>query len=165
MLAILLTHDGFTPPSRNSPTPVSATAELFIRGTTVATVSPQDAWRDQLRHRRRDMNTKNILLIEDDPKSRYAIQTVLEDLGHSVQSFSSAEEAVEASNHFDAAIIDIRLPHQQGPDFAIQFQRKKPDIHIIFITAYDGIPHVRQAVPGCVVLVKPIDMATLTKLL
>ncbi len=111
------------------------------------------------------MNTRNILLIEDDPKSRYAIQTVLEDQGHSVQSYSTAEEAVEASDHFDAAIIDIRLPHQQGPDFAIQFKRKNPDIRIIFITAYDGIPHVRQAVPGSVVLVKPIDMAALTRLL
>ena len=111
------------------------------------------------------MIPKNILLIEDDPKSRYAIQTVLQDQGHSVQSFSSAEEAVETSDPFDAAIIDIRLPQQQGPDFAIQFRRKNPHIRIIFITAYDGTPQVRQALPGSAVLVKPIDMATLTKLL
>ena len=111
------------------------------------------------------MNPKNILLIEDDPKSKYAIQTVLEDQGHSVQSNSSAEDAIEASNHFDAAIIDVRLPHQQGPDFAIQFKKKNPHLRVIFITAYDAIPHVRQAVPGSVVLVKPIDMDTLTRLL
>ncbi|MGN6370978.1 MAG: response regulator [Phycisphaerae bacterium] len=111
------------------------------------------------------MQPKTILLIEDDPKSKYAIQTVLQDQGHTVNAFSSAEEATDATGPFDAAIIDVRLPNQQGPDFAVHFKHNNPRSRIIFITAYDGIPHIPQPIPGSVVLVKPIDMNVLTKLL
>jgi DNA-binding NtrC family response regulator len=135
-----------------------------MRGTTIAKESRRTHVVKSIAGGR-DMKSKSILLVEDDPKSKYALETVLQDHGHTVHSFSSAEEAAEASNHFDAAVIDIRLPNQQGPDFAIAFKKKNPDIRIIFITAYDSVPHLRQTLPGSVLLVKPIDMSVLTKLL
>ena len=112
------------------------------------------------------MAAKRILLIEDDVKSRYAIQSVLQDLGHTVHAFANAEEAaLSSAAPIDAAIIDVRLPQQQGPDFAINFRNRHPQTRIIFITAFDNIPQLYLSVPGSVVLVKPIDIEALKRLL
>ncbi|HVT83383.1 MAG TPA: response regulator [Phycisphaerae bacterium] len=111
------------------------------------------------------MNPKKILIIEDDPKSRYALQSILEDHGHHVRVFDNAEDASKLDGTpFDAAIIDIRLPQQSGAEFARQFRKEHSATRIVFVTAYDGLSS-EMLLEGTVLLVKPIDVDALLKLI
>jgi CheY-like chemotaxis protein len=112
------------------------------------------------------MATKRILVIEDDPKSLYALTTVLADHGHEVLPCASAEEAngISCSN-LDVAIVDVRLPEIQGTDFARALRSKCPHTKIIFITAYNSISDVAKSVSNSSVLTKPLDMDKLFKML
>ncbi len=107
-----------------------------------------------------------ILLIEDDPRSLFALHSVLQSRGYDVTGYATAEEAAACNGHpYDAAIIDIRLPGEQGPDYAQRLHAKHPDTRILFVTAYDGVPQLKTAIPGSVVLIKPIAVDRLTRLL
>ena len=111
------------------------------------------------------MSAPRILIIEDDPRSLFALQSVLQSRGYDVTGFASAEEAHRHNHHpYHAAIIDVRLPGEQGPAYAQRLHQNHPDTRILFVTAYDAVPELR-ALPGSVVLVKPIDVDLLTRLL
>jgi DNA-binding response OmpR family regulator len=111
------------------------------------------------------MKRKRILVIEDDAKSRFALESVLQDRGYDVVAVGSAEEAEAKMDHhpFDAAVVDMRLPKKQGPDFARDLHKKNGDTRIIFVTAYHEDVHA--PIPGSVLLIKPIQMDVLCKLL
>ena len=109
---------------------------------------------------------KEILLVEDDPRSLYAFGAVLQARNFEVVACDSAESALpHTGNHYSAAIIDVRLPKMQGTELALQLRQNNPKIKIIFVTAYDGVEDIRSKVPECAVLLKPIDMDTLLRLL
>jgi CheY-like chemotaxis protein len=111
------------------------------------------------------MIRKNILLVEYDAKSQYALQSVLQDLGHSVSAYFDFEEAESFIQHFNLAIIDVRRPGQQALEFAAAFKERNPHGRIVFITACDTLSPLLQTVSGSMVLMKPIDMELLAKLL
>jgi CheY-like chemotaxis protein len=108
---------------------------------------------------------KKILVIEDDAKSRYALQSVLEARGFDVTAVSSAEEAHQVNGHpYSAAVIDIRLPKKQGNHFAEELRQEHPNLRIIFVTAYHDTG-IQIGIPGSVLLIKPIEMDVLCQLL
>jgi CheY-like chemotaxis protein len=112
------------------------------------------------------MKGKKILIIEDDPKSLYALKSVLEARGYTVTAVSTAEEAAALNcDGFTAAVIDIRLPAQQGTEFALQLRDKHPHTRIIFVTAFHDDDALHATLPGSVVLIKPIEMDVLCQLL
>ena len=86
------------------------------------------------------MASKRLLIVEDDPKSRYAFLSVLQARGYEAVACADAEEALHLNgDHFDAAILDVRLPLLQGPALAHELRQKHPKMRIIFVTAYDGV--------------------------
>ncbi len=112
------------------------------------------------------MARKRILVIEDDPKSLYALKSVLSDHGHDVIACDSAEAAADVNcGDLHVAIIDVRLPEIQGTDFAQGLRAKCPNTKIIFITAYNGVSDVAKRVANSTVLTKPIDMNKLYEML
>jgi DNA-binding response OmpR family regulator len=112
------------------------------------------------------MKGKKILIIEDDPKSLYALKSVLEARGFDVAAVSTAEEAATIScDGFAAAVIDIRLPTQQGTDFARDLRTRHPHMRIIFVTAFHDDDALHATLPGSILLIKPIEMDVLCQLL
>jgi DNA-binding response OmpR family regulator len=112
------------------------------------------------------MSSKKLLIVEDDPKSLYALQAVLQDRGFQVVACLSAEEANRLEGQsFHAAILDVRLPGASGTDLAVQLRQNHAPQRIIFVTAYNGLEGIRSGFPGCSVLVKPLDIETLVRLL
>jgi len=111
------------------------------------------------------MVRKTILIVEDDIKSQYALQSVLQDYGHSVAAYFDLEEAKKSVQRFNLAIIGVRRPGHQALDFAATFKESNPHGRVIFITACDTLSPLLQTVSGSMVLMKPIDMELLTKLL
>ena len=112
------------------------------------------------------MQSKKLLIVEDDPKSLYALKTVLQDRGFQVVACDSAEDAQRIEHQqFYAAIHDFRLPGMSGPEFAMQLRQNHLPAKIIFVTAYNGVKDLREGFPGSIVLVKPLDVDTLLRLL
>src|SRR5690348_5356758 len=109
---------------------------------------------------------KGILIVEDDPKSLYALKCILTDRGYEVSAYASAEDVeVETLPVMHGAIIDVRLPDEQGPAFARRLFAAQRHYRIIFVTAYNSIAEIRESIPGAVVMVKPLDITTLANAL
>lgn len=62
------------------------------------------------------LDQTKILLIDDEPGLIFSLTAFLEDEGYHVQSTSTGEDALHnlKDDHFDAVIIDIRLPGKDG---------------------------------------------------
>ena len=112
------------------------------------------------------MPSKKLLIVEDDPMSLYALKTVLQDRGFQVVACVSAEDALAHDHqHFDAAILDVRLPGMSGPEFAVKLRQNHMPSKIIFVTAYNGVNELRESFPGSIALVKPLNIDALIRLL
>jgi DNA-binding NtrC family response regulator len=63
-----------------------------------------------------------ILLIDDEPGLIFSLTAFLEDEGYHVQSTSTGEDALYnlQYDHFDAVIIDIRLPGKDGNEVMLE---------------------------------------------
>ncbi len=68
------------------------------------------------------LHQTKILLIDDEPGLLYSLTAFLEDEGYQVQSTSTGEEALNnlKYDHFDAVIIDIRLPGKDGNEVILE---------------------------------------------
>lgn len=80
-----------------------------------------------------------ILLVEDDPNTRRVLQVLLEQRGHEVGAFESAEEAEEAlaSESYRFLMLDWMLPGKAGIDFCREVRARSDgdEFFILLITA------------------------------
>ena len=112
------------------------------------------------------MTGKKLLLVEDDPKSLFAIRALLEAHGFDVLACGSAEDAIarmDGEGDLSCAVIDLRLPRMQGPELGHALRQRHPAIQLIFTTAFDGSVRAREEFPDAHVLVKPLDVQALLK--
>jgi signal transduction histidine kinase len=105
-----------------------------------------------------------ILAVDDDPLILMSIVDMLEDLGHSVASASSGQEALDclANETFDLVMTDYAMPHMTGAEFIREARRRHPGLPAVLATGYaempcDDIEAVRLA--------KPFTQADLTEAL
>ena len=85
------------------------------------------------------MSSLSILIVEDEPLTAMAEQTMVQDLGHRVAAISlSGEAAVESVEREqpDLVLMDIKLSGDMDGTQAARIIREERDIPIIFITAY-----------------------------
>lgn len=84
------------------------------------------------------METKKILLTEDDENLAYGLKYSLERAGFSVIRKDTAAGAMESfDDDIDLVLLDIMLPDGSGYDVCGNI-RKKSDVPIIFLTACDS---------------------------
>ena len=78
----------------------------------------------------------HILVVDDDPLVCKGLKFNLEQAGYKVSTASTAHIALELSqrNPFDAAILDIGLPDDNGLDLCKKL-KKQHDLPVIFLTA------------------------------
>ena len=103
-----------------------------------------------------------ILATDDDPLVLLNIQTMLEDLGHTVITANSGAEAVEFLDHgaqVDLLITDQAMPNMTGLQLASIVREQWPDVPIVIATGYDEMPAGAQA--SFVKLAKPFFQAEL----
>jgi PAS domain S-box-containing protein len=84
---------------------------------------------------------RRVLLVEDEPDSREALQTILEFKGYQVRSVSTGEEAIRAAKTFEPQILicDVGLPGKMsGYDVARKLRSETEDkkITLIAVTGY-----------------------------
>ena len=82
------------------------------------------------------MGNYHILVVDDDPLVCKGLKFNLEQSGYKVSTASTAHTALELSSRhiFDAAILDIGLPDDNGLDLCKTLRIQK-DMPVIFLTA------------------------------
>jgi len=109
------------------------------------------------------MRQSNLVVatVDDDPRVRESVQSVLESAGYEAVTFASAEAFLQsgALSSVTCVIADVRLPGMNGTELQRQIRRERRQLPVILITAHDD-DEVRQEAlrDGAVAfLVKPFD--------
>src|SRR6476646_562389 len=78
-----------------------------------------------------------VTVIDDDESVRESLPDLLNELGFSVQVFSSSEEFLESDfvGLSDVLILDVSMPGMSGPDLPDELKRRGHEIPLVFITA------------------------------
>jgi CheY-like chemotaxis protein len=109
-----------------------------------------------------------ILIVEDNPDGRQTLRTLLELLGHQVESAADGLEGVEKAQAWrpDVALVDIGLPRLNGYEVARRLRGTFGQrIFLVAHTGY-GQPHDRkqgQAAGFDLYLVKPLNLEELCR--
>ncbi|MFC5530627.1 response regulator transcription factor [Cohnella yongneupensis] len=112
------------------------------------------------------MRTKSILIVDDEPRTRQGLKTMLEKWGAGRYRIMTADNGQDAlltlaETAIDLMITDIRMPEISGLSLAAQI-KENPALHqpsIILISGYAEFDYAQQAIQLGVVnyLLKPIS--------
>jgi DNA-binding NtrC family response regulator len=108
----------------------------------------------------------SILIVDDDPGTRFGYSRYLGKEGYRVEEAPSLSDARDAitSRRFGAVILDQFLPDGNGIDWIKSLRESHPDIAIIIVTGAGDIPLAVEAMRRGAdnFLTKPVDMADLS---
>jgi len=91
-----------------------------------------------------------ILVADDEQLERRALCTILSTLpGHTLELLeaSNGRQAIKLAESaaIDLAFLDIRMPGLDGLQVAHQLRSICPEVHIVFVTAFDHFDYAREA--------------------
>lgn len=91
--------------------------------------------------------SKRILVVDDEPNVRLSYRVTLETEGLAVSEADCATRALERmdGNHYDLAILDMRMPGMDGLDLLAEMRQRGLKTPAVIITAYGDIPHAVRA--------------------
>jgi DNA-binding response OmpR family regulator len=110
------------------------------------------------------MNSKAILIVEDDDAIAAGLVRVLEGQGHDVRRLGQGSGAVRAADpSVGLVVLDLGLPDVDGLDVCRRLRSARPDVAILILTARD---HELDVVAGLDAgaddyLVKPFRLSEL----
>ncbi len=88
------------------------------------------------------MNDKRgqVLIVDDEIYIQEILKSTLEDAGFECVTAGNAESALAAlaSQNFDLAFTDIRMPGKQGTELLQDIKKAYPDVVVLIITAVDS---------------------------
>jgi DNA-binding response OmpR family regulator len=84
--------------------------------------------------------TVRILVVEDNPKMAFAIQSGLREQGYSVDVSHLGFEAEEMVGHepYDLVILDLMLPDRDGVDVCRNMRRRRLGTPVLMLSALSG---------------------------
>ena len=87
------------------------------------------------------MQGYRILIVEDDPKMRDALQYIMRKEGYGVDAVGEGESALKKlkATDYELIISDLKLPGMDGMDVLRAAKKYKPYVGVIVITAYGTI--------------------------
>jgi len=101
-----------------------------------------------------------VVVIDDDPEVREALQGLLQTVGLRAELFASVTDFLDSSRPDlpGCLVLDVRLPGRSGLEFQNDLAKAQVRLPIIFVTGYGDIPmSVRAMKAGAVeFLTKPI---------
>ncbi|MET0850063.1 MAG: response regulator transcription factor [Candidatus Rokuibacteriota bacterium] len=102
-----------------------------------------------------------VFLVDDDPSVRRGLDRLLRAAGHRVETFTSAKEFLERSEHDgpQCVVLDVRMLGQGGIELHEHLVASGRDIPVIFITGHADVPTAVRAMKAGAVdfLSKPVD--------
>jgi CheY-like chemotaxis protein len=111
----------------------------------------------------REVVSRSILAVDDEPQILQAVKLLLECDGHRVTTAGGAEEALAAfaAGKFDVVISDYMMPGMKGDALATTIRQVAPAQAIVFLTAHAGILGNELRLPRVEIVSKPFTLATL----
>ena len=110
-----------------------------------------------------------VLFVDDERSLQELMKIELPRLGHEVTVCASGEEALKvlASQNFDGAILDIRMPGLSGIDVLTRLKQVSPDTDAVMMTGYASEESMVQAMRlgACDYLRKPCKLAEIEAVL
>ncbi len=108
------------------------------------------------------MTAARVLIAEDDRSLRTVMGKVLASQGFAVEETGDGREALERirGEHFDVAIVDIKMPSLSGLDLLEQVRALPDPPHVIVITAQNTMSNAIEAMKrgAYEYLTKPFDI-------
>ena len=92
--------------------------------------------------------TPSLLVIDDDAVTRELLTEVLQGEGYSVAACDSGPRALEraATEHFDIAVTDVRMPEMDGIAVTRALKAKHPQMQVIVMTAFGSVETAVEAI-------------------
>lgn len=93
------------------------------------------------------MLTMTVLVVDDDPKMREMLSSILENAGYIIEIAVDGKEAVKVCKKFpiDIALIDVELPDTKGTKLLSTLKELQPKMVKIIITGYPSIENAVTA--------------------
>jgi signal transduction histidine kinase/ActR/RegA family two-component response regulator len=111
---------------------------------------------------------ETVLVVEDEPAVRRAVQRNLERLGYHVIAAQDGEDALriaESLDGIDLLLSDVVMPGIDGAELACRLRARWSDLPVLFVTGYsaDRLARTGAVGPHDRVLEKPYQLAALTR--
>jgi FixJ family two-component response regulator len=83
-----------------------------------------------------------VYVVDDDPAMRSSLRWLIESVGLTVRTCSSAQEFLRTydANDPGCLVLDVRMPGMSGLDLQNELQARKLQIPILIITGYAEVP-------------------------
>jgi FixJ family two-component response regulator len=102
-----------------------------------------------------------VFVVDDDQSVRRAVKRLIESVGLQCETFATAAEflAQATAGVPGCVLLDVRMPGGSGLDLQRVLSTSRPELPVIFVTAYADVPlTVRAMKAGALeVLTKPFD--------
>ncbi len=111
------------------------------------------------------METKRILVIDDDPGDLAALDLMLRTADYKTMTASTGKAALQMASMYrpDLMVIDLRMPVVDGFDVLSQLRKSLPRLPVVVVTGDEGEQTRERAVGlgASAYLVKPFDAEVL----
>jgi two-component system, response regulator RegA len=93
------------------------------------------------------MNTRPMLLVDDDEVFRERLATALRQRGQQVVTAADGDQALRAAEGggLAAAVVDLRMPGMSGTELLPRLLRVQPDLRVVVLTGYGSIASAVEA--------------------
>ena len=116
------------------------------------------------------MQTKRVLVVDDQTPVRELVAAVLASDGHSVETARDGADALrllDSSKRYDLIVSDLKMPGLDGPSLYLELTRRWPDTrpHLLFISGFVDSPEYSGFHQGTQVqvLLKPFAVDDLSR--
>ena len=103
-----------------------------------------------------------VLVVDDEPSVLRALELILRKKGHDVVALDSPIAATQrlASEDFDVAMLDIRMPELSGIELLNAVKHRRPEIEVVMMTGHATVETALAAVKAGAYdyLTKPLDV-------
>jgi len=114
-----------------------------------------------------DPGASRILVVDDDPATRRALDRILTSKGYTVRVATDGEDALRIleQESFDLAILDYIMPGVSGAVVGMHLRERWPSVRIIYSSGYAQIDDSIAATSrGTHFIAKPVDAQKLVEL-
>lgn len=116
-----------------------------------------------------EVDSKKILVVDDDEILLDALSELLSRLGHQVISAKNGDKGFDLflENKYDIVLTDYDMPGMDGITLALHIKKKSPDTRTILMTGHDKECIMDQIKNSKVdmTLFKPFDLFTIVRAL
>lgn len=116
------------------------------------------------------MQTKRVLVVDDQTPVRELVAAVLAADGHAVETARDGADALrllDAATPYDLIVSDLKMPGLDGPSLYLELTRRWPDTrpHLLFISGFVDSPEYAGFLRGTrvQVLLKPFAVDDLSR--